>query len=772
LEVRTLLTATATAHTDYVEIPAASSGISGYTPAQIKAAYGISSLSFGSTSADGTGQTIAIIDAYNDPNIASDLAAFDAAMGIAAPPSFKVVNQNGGSTLPGTDPSQGWEGEIALDVEWAHAIAPGANIILVEANDASDANLFAAVNWARQQAAVSVISMSWGSDDSLANAANDQSLSSKYLVTPSGHQGITFVASSGDDGKPNFPAESPNVLAVGGTDLYLTSSGSITKETAWTPTTSGGQTWSGGGGVSQEFAGRDVPDVAYNAGVGMAVYDTYGPDHGWVSIGGTSAGAPQWAALIAIADQGRALAGSGTLNGASQTLAAIYAAPASDFHDITTGSTEYESAGTGYDLATGRGSPIANLLVPFLVSYGTSGSTGGTGTTSSSPTAPTNFQASALSTTQISLSWSSSTGETGYHLYEQENGQSVLVGTYAAGVTSATISNLTAGTTYSFELEAYNSSGTAATSWVQATTQTATTTVSAPQNLTATATSTTSVQLSWTASAGATGYRVYEYVSGQAVQVASLGASATSTTISGLKPGAINYFFVTAYNSTSSAATSWVMAITPATSTTKVIAPTNVAATATSSTTAQVSWNAVTGATGYRVYEYVGGQAVQVASVAAGTTTATISGLTAGSTDYFYVSAYNSTSTASSGWVSVVMPAAASLTAPSVTATATSATAGKLSWTAVAGATGYEVVYWNGFQAVLLGNFSAATTSVSISGMTAGSTNYFAVIAYNSTQSAASNWITLSTPTSNVAKLADIYFAQAATATNRANWLL
>ncbi|MES1213837.1 MAG: fibronectin type III domain-containing protein, partial [Singulisphaera sp.] len=476
LEVRCLLTATA--HTDYVDLTAAaSSGITGYTPAQIRAAYGISSLSFGSTAADGSGQTIAIIDAYNDPNIQSDLKAFDAALGIADPPSFKVVNQNGGSTLPSVDPAGGWEGEIALDVEWAHAIAPGANIILVEANSASDTDLFAAVNWARQQAGVSVISMSWGSDDSAANASYDQALSSQYLVTPSGHQGITFVASSGDDGHPNFPAESPNVLAVGGTDLYLTASGAITKETAWTPTTSGGQTWSGGGGVSQEFSGRKVPDVAYNAGIGMAVYDTYGSDHGWVSIGGTSAGAPQWAALIAIANQGRALAGLSTLNGATQTLTALYAAPASDFHDITTGSTQFQSAGVGYDLATGLGSPVANLLVPYLVSYGSSGSTGGTTTTNSNPTAPTNFQASALSTTQISLSWTSSTGETGYHLYEKVNGGSaVLVGTYTAGVTSATVSSLSPGTTYSFELEAYNSSGTAATSWIQATTQSATTT--------------------------------------------------------------------------------------------------------------------------------------------------------------------------------------------------------------------------------------------------------------------------------------------------------
>ena len=376
-----------------------------------------------------------------------------------------------------------------------------------------------------------MISMSWGSDDSLANASNDQSLSSQYLVTPGGHQGITFVASSGDDGHPNFPAESPNVLAVGGTDLHLTSSGSITSETAWTPTTSDGQTWSGGGGVSQEFAGRDVPDVAYNAGVGMAVYDSYGSTGGWASIGGTSAGSPQWAAPIAIADQGRALAGQSTLNGALQTLAAIYAAPSTDFHDITTGSTQFESAGVGYDLATGRGSPIANLLVPFLVSYGaTSGSSSsgsggsGTTTTSSDPTAPTNFTASTLSTTQISLSWTSSTGQSGYQLYENVNGSTVLLTTYGASATSAVVGGLTAGTTYSFELVAYNSSGTAATSWIESTTATATvTTVVAPQNLAATATANTTVQLSWSALAGATGYRVYEYQNGQAVQISTLG---------------------------------------------------------------------------------------------------------------------------------------------------------------------------------------------------------------------------------------------------------
>ena len=286
---------------DLVEMKAAASASpSGYSPAQIRAAYGFSGASFGSTAANGSGQTIAIIDAYNDPNIAADLATFDAQYGIAAPASLKVVNESGGTSLPGTDSSGGWEMETSLDVEWAHAIAPGANIVLVEASSASDSDLFAAVNYAREQAGVSVISMSWGSDDSSANKANDQSLAAAYLVTPSGHQGITFVAATGDQGVADFPATSPNVLAVGGTDLYLTSTGSISSETAWTPTTSGGVTSSGGGGVSSEFAGRKVPDVSYDAGVGYSVYDSFTGGGGWVSVGGTSAGVrsgPHWSPL-------------------------------------------------------------------------------------------------------------------------------------------------------------------------------------------------------------------------------------------------------------------------------------------------------------------------------------------------------------------------------------------------------------------------------------------------------------------------------------------
>jgi subtilase family serine protease len=677
LESRELLTASALA-TDLVELSkaAASSTVSGYSPAQIRAAYGFNNVSFGSTTANGSGQTIAIIDAYNDPNIASDLATFDAQFGIAAPASLKVVNESGGSSLPRTDRTGGWEMETSLDVEWAHAIAPGANIVLVEANSDSDSDLFSAVNYAREQAGVSVISMSWGSDDTASNASNDQALAAEYLVTPTGHEGITFVASSGDDGVASFPSTSPDVLAVGGTDLYLTSSGSITNETAWTGTSS-----SGGGGVSQEFAGRKVPDVSYNAGVGYAVYDSFTGGGGWVSVGGTSAGAPQWAALIAIADQGRTIAGQSTLNSATQTIAALYAAPSADFHDITTGSTQTETAGVGYDLATGLGSPKANLLISYLASYGTSGGSGGgtTTTTTTAPSAPGSISATATGSTSVTVNWSASSSATGYSLYELENGQSVLIGNYAANVTSASVSSLSAATTYSFRVAATNSAGSNTTAWTQVTTLSAAVALTAPQNF----------------------------------QV-----------------------------------------------------------TATSSSTATLSWQAASGATGYLVYQWNGSSAVQINSVAAGTTSVSVSGLTAGSTQYFYVTAYNSTSTASTAWTSVIMPAAvsATLTAPVVTTTATSSTTGQVSWTASPAATGYELYYWNGRQAVELGAFGSTATSASISGMAPGSTYYFLVLAFNNTNQVASNWVALTTTGSAGFALADVAFGQAATDTHHTSW--
>src|SRR5262249_11545073 len=130
--------------------PFGSPGPTGFSPSQVRHAYGFDQITFsyGTVVGDGSGQTIAIVDAYDDPNIASDLKAFDAKFGLADP-TFTKVNQSGGTTMPAAD--GGWASEIALDVEWAHAIAPGASILLVEANSNSDSDLFTAVQYAAKQ---------------------------------------------------------------------------------------------------------------------------------------------------------------------------------------------------------------------------------------------------------------------------------------------------------------------------------------------------------------------------------------------------------------------------------------------------------------------------------------------------------------------------------------------------------------------------------------------------------------------------------------------
>jgi len=350
----------------------------GLTPAQVLSAYGFNQISFSGIKGTGAGQTIAIVDAYDDPNIASDLHVFDQTFGIADPPNFSVFKQYVNGVAPKTD--SGWAMEIALDVEWAHAIAPDANIILVEANTSSLSNLLSAVDYARSIASVSVISMSWGSSEFLSETSYDS-----HFTTPAGHQGITFVVASGDAGAPaEWPAVSPNVLAVGGTTLNVSTSGTYISESAWSDS---------GGGYSryesepsyqssvQSSKTRSNPDVAYDASpsTGFAVYDTVASSgqSGWFEVGGTSAGAPQWAALVAIADQGRVLAGKTTLANAQVP---IYSLPSTDFHDVTSGSNGY-SASKGYDLVTGRGTPIANAVVRDLVSY--TGSTSYTLTASS-----------------------------------------------------------------------------------------------------------------------------------------------------------------------------------------------------------------------------------------------------------------------------------------------------------------------------------------------------------------------------------------------------
>ncbi|MDR3632440.1 MAG: Ig-like domain-containing protein [Isosphaeraceae bacterium] len=366
----------------------------GYTPAQIRTGYGINAISFGTLTADGSGQTIAIVDAFNDPNIYGDLDAFDQTFTLtgsgptiyqkygAASSFLTLVNETGGSILPASDPTGGWEQEEALDIEWAHAVAPGAKIVLVEANsDQTMTDLFTAVKTAATLPGVSVVSMSWGFGEFAGEQASDSN-----FTTPAGHQGVTFLSATGDYGTSSYPPYSPNVVAVGGTSLTLSANGTYVSETGWGAGFRTSRSGGSGGGVSayepeptyqygaQSTGLRTNPDVSFvgDPNTGVPVYDSFNDGAGgpWLEEAGTSLGTPAWAALIAIANQGRVAGGTPTLDGPSQTLPALYSLPASDYHDITSGSNGQFTATAGYDEVTGLGTPVANLLVPALANYG------------------------------------------------------------------------------------------------------------------------------------------------------------------------------------------------------------------------------------------------------------------------------------------------------------------------------------------------------------------------------------------------------------------
>jgi subtilase family serine protease len=333
-------------------------GVPGLSPAQVRHAYG-----FDQVTADGSGQTIAIVDAYHDPTIANDLRVFDQTFGLPDPPSFVQ------RWVPGTRTDVGWSAETALDVEWAHAIAPQANLLLQEAASSSLGDLLTAVDQARQHPGVVAVSISWGGSEFSSETSYD-----RYFTTPAGHiggsdlpGGITFVAASGDSGAwsgVQWPAASPNVLAVGGTRLVTDSHGNYRGEVGWYGSTGGFSNYEPEPAYQQRVQNtgvRTTPDVAYNADPrsGYAVYDSAGGRGVWSAVGGTSAGAPQWAGLLALVDQSRALTGQGSVANAQ---ASIYNLTSTDFNTVTRGSNGY-AAGPGYNLVTGLGTPRANQLV-------------------------------------------------------------------------------------------------------------------------------------------------------------------------------------------------------------------------------------------------------------------------------------------------------------------------------------------------------------------------------------------------------------------------
>lgn len=377
-----------------------------FSPEQIQTFYNLNPLyNKGFT---GRGQTIVIIDSFGSPTIQQDLKVFDQTFGLPEPPSFKVLAPLG-QPDPNDPQAPGWAGETTLDVEWAHAIAPGASIVLLESPVAETEGVqgfpeFEQLStYALDNHLGQVITQSYGASEPTMvgdvcneNLGSGESLLQNYDQTVyqrAEQEKVTVLASSGDAGATNedcttannytyrnvgWPASDPLVTAVGGTKLTLGNrSGAYGSEKVWNE--EGGAS---GGGISQFYAEPDwqkhlpnqsslkgkrgLPDVSWGAAVNFALYSSFDSSNvGWSAIGGTSAASPQWAGLVAIANQ---MAGKplGFLN------PALYKLAGKGFHDITSGNNSLDGvagfqASQGWDMATGWGTPDAAALLPQLI---------------------------------------------------------------------------------------------------------------------------------------------------------------------------------------------------------------------------------------------------------------------------------------------------------------------------------------------------------------------------------------------------------------------
>jgi subtilase family serine protease len=377
-----------------------------YGPQEMQTAYGLApALSAGYT---GAGQTIVIVDSFGSPTIENDLKTFDAGYGLPDPPSFTVLAPLGRVPFnPNNNAHVNWAFETTLDVEWAHAMAPGANIVLLTSPvDETQGTQGLPEFLSLEQYALShhmgqIISQSWGTtENTLFTPQGFQVMNAlENFYQQAAGENITVLTSSGDSGVSNvdasgqpypyptvlFPASSPFVTTVGGTTLFADTNGNYQSESVWNNSTG-----ASGGGVSQQFsepsyqnslpasvqtslAGhRGIPDVAYNAdgNTPVVIYAGFYPNpknRGFYVQGGTSAGPPQWAGIIAVANQyaGRPL---GFLNPSLYSLAA---SNLQDMHDIITGNNGFNgipgyNATPGWDFATGWGTPSASSLIQQL----------------------------------------------------------------------------------------------------------------------------------------------------------------------------------------------------------------------------------------------------------------------------------------------------------------------------------------------------------------------------------------------------------------------
>ena len=446
---------------------AASTVIATYTPAQIRAAYGLPAVGTAQAAQLGAGQTIYLIDAQHDPNAAAELAAFNAKFGlpacttksIAATASlplpsasgtaceFSVVFSTAGATMSANAPAYdaNWATEITLDVQWAHATAPLARIVLIEAPDASLNSLLGAVKLANTMGP-GIVSMSFGSPEGNWTASVDSAFTGA---------GMTYLAATGDSGAAvSWPSVSSNVVAVGGTTLSFTGTGSRS-EVAWSGT---------GGGISSytptpsyqnntvpginTLAHRAVADVSFNAdpasGQYVAVQTPGTTTVSWLSVGGTSLSTPQWAGLMAVANAARAQTGKPALGAANTLLygqiATVPGSYASVFADVTRGSDgtcTQCAAKAGYDTLTGLGTPNVAGLINALTTAGAATAPVVTpAAISATAGTPLTFTAAVLASNPVSYTLSNAPSAMSISSTGVVSWPAPVLGTYAVTVTA------------------------------------------------------------------------------------------------------------------------------------------------------------------------------------------------------------------------------------------------------------------------------------------------------------------------------------------------